>query len=117
MFFKKKDSHVNIYESAAHERFSDLCTKRDKLTGWVCEVITRKAVIDLYPNGPDRNTAIKECEEAKRSLLCAIRAYDTSRMEYNDYVAKNVERFDTPHRPWTVTSHDFITFAYREYFH
>lgn len=116
MFFKKEKCHVNIYESTAHERFSDLCTKRDKLTSLVHKVITRKAVIDLYPDGADRDAAIKECEAAKRSLLCAIGAYDTSRMEYNDYVTKNVERFDTPHRPWTVTSHDFIAFAYRAYF-
>ena len=80
------------------------------------EVITRKSVIDLYPDGADRNAAIKECEKAKRSLLCAISAYDTSRIEYNDYITKNAERFNNPRRPWTVTSHDFIALAYRAYF-
>lgn len=116
MFFKKKDSHVNIYEAHADERLYDLWAERDRLVAKTCEVITRKAVIDIYPDGADRDAAIKECEKAKRSLLCAIGAYDTSRMEYNDYITKNAERFDNPRRPWTTTSHDFIAFAYRTYF-
>lgn len=116
MFFKKKDSHINIYEAHADELLYDLWVKRDKLTTQTREVITRKSVIDLYPDGADRNAAIKECEKAKRSLLCAISAYDTSRIEYNDYITKNAERFNNPRRPWTVTSHDFIALAYRAYF-
>lgn len=88
MFFKKKDSHINIYEAHADELLYDLWAKRDKLTAQTREVITRKSVIDLYPDGADRNAAIKECEKAKRSLLCAISAYDTSRIEYNDYITK-----------------------------
>lgn len=116
MFFKKKDSHINIYEAHADELLYDLWAKRDKLTTQTREVITRKSVIDLYPDGADRNAAIKECEKAKRSLLCAIGAYDTSRIEYNDYITKNAERFNNPRRPWTVTSHDFIALAYRAYF-
>lgn len=116
MFFKKKDSHVNIYEAHADERLYDLWAERDRLMAKAREVITRKAVIDLYPDGPDRNAAIEEGEAAKRSLLCAIGAYDTSRREYNDYIKQNAERFDSPHRSWTTTSHDFIAIAYENYF-
>lgn len=32
MFFKKKDSHINIYEAHADEQLYDLWAKRDKLT-------------------------------------------------------------------------------------
>lgn len=116
MFFKKKDSYINIYEAHADERLYDLWAKRDKLTAQTHEVITRKSVIDLYPDGADRDAAIKECEKAKRSLLCAIGAYDISCMEYNDYITKNAEQLDNPRRPWTATSHDFIALAYRAYF-
>ena len=117
MFSKKKDSHINIYEAHADELLHDLLgTKRDRLMAKTREIITRKAVIDLYPDGPDRNTAIKECEAAKHSLLCAIGAYDISRMEYNDYIKQNAERFNNPRRPWTTTSHDFIAIAYENYF-
>lgn len=116
MFFKKKDSYVNIYESHADERFYNLRAECDRLMAKTREVITRKAVIDLYPDGPDRNAAIKECEAAKHSLLCAIGAYDTSRMEYNDYIKQNAERLNSPRRPWTTTSHDIIAIAYEKYF-
>lgn len=116
MFSKKKDIHINIYEAHADERLYGLRAERDRLAAKTREVITRKAVIDLYPDGSDRNAAIKECEAAKHSLLCAIGAYDTSRMEYNDYIKQNAERFNSPRRLWTTTSHDIIAIAYENYF-
>ena len=116
MFSKKKDSHINIYKAHADELFYDLRVERDRLMTKTREVITRKAVIDLYPDGPDRNAAIKECEAAKHSLLCAIGAYDTSCMEYNDYIKQNAERLNSTRRLWTTTSHDIIAIAYENYF-
>lgn len=116
MFFKKTGKQANIYEVHAYEYLQNVWAERDRLMDKTREVITRKAVIDLYPDGADRNAAIKECEEAKHSLLCAIGAYDTARMEYNNYISKNAERLDGPRRPWTMTSHDFIAVAYEKYF-
>ena len=60
MFFKKKSSYINIYEAHADERLYDLWAKRDKLTARTREAITRKGVIDLYPDGADRDAAIKK---------------------------------------------------------
>ena len=59
MFFKKKNSHINIYEARADERLHDLWAERDRLMAKTRAVITRKAVIDLYPDGADRNAAMK----------------------------------------------------------
>ena len=39
-------------------------------------VIVRKGVIDLYPDGPDKDRAIKDFEAAQHSLLCAIGTVD-----------------------------------------
>lgn len=116
MFFKKKDNHINIYENKADEYLYDLWEERNRLVAKTHEVITRKSVIELYPEGADRNAAIKKCETAKQSLLCAIGAYDTSRMEYNDYITENANRFNSPRKLWTATSHDLIAIAYKEYF-
>ena len=38
--------------------------------------IVRKGVIDLYPDGPDKDRAIKDFEAAQHSLLCAIGTVD-----------------------------------------
>lgn len=51
MFFKKKDSHVNIYEAHADERLYDLWAERDRLMAKAREVITRKAVIRMDQTG------------------------------------------------------------------
>ena len=74
-----------------------------------------QGVIDLYPDGADRKKAVSDAEKAKQSLLVAIGAYDTARMEYNDYVEKNAEKFDSHKEKWTTTSHEIIEWAYKYY--
>lgn len=72
-------------------------------------------VIDLYPEGTDRKKAVSDAEKAKQSLLVTIRAYDTARMEYNDYIKKYAQMFDSPKKEWTTTSHEIVEWAYKYY--
>ena len=44
--------------------------------------IVRKGVIDLYPDGPDKDRAIKDFEAAQHSLLCAIGTVDGLRSNW-----------------------------------
>ena len=113
MFKKKKP--VNLYEKCADEHLYQVWEERDRLRAKATQVITRLGVIDLYPEGADRKKAVSDAGEAKYSLLVAIGAYDTARMEYNNYIKKYAQMFDNPKKEWTTTSHEIIEWAYRYY--
>ena len=115
MFGKKKEKKFNPYESRADELLYEVWEERDRVYEKTTQVITRLGVIDLYPEGADRKKAVSDAEKAKESLLVAIGAYDTARMEYNDYIKKSAEKFDSPKKEWTTTSHEIVEWAYRYY--
>ena len=113
MFKKKKP--FNSYENRVDDLIYEVWEARDRLSAKAKQVITRLGVINLYPDGADRKKAVSDAEEAKYSLLVAIGAYDTARMEYNNYIKKYAEKFDSPKREWTTTSHEIIEWAYQYY--
>lgn len=113
--FGKKKKPFNSYENRADELLYEVWEERDRVYEKTTQVITRLGVIDLYPEGADRKKAVSDVEKAKQSLLVAIGVYDTARMEYNDYVKKNTEKFDSPKKEWTTTSHEIVEWAYRFY--
>lgn len=114
--FGKKKKPFNPYENRADDLIYEVWETRDRLYEKTRQVITRLGVIDLYPNGPDRTVAIADAEKARHAMLVAIGAYDTARMEYNDYVEKNAEKFDNHKEKWTTTSHEIIEWAYKYYY-
>ena len=113
--FSKKKKPFNPYENRVDDLIHEVWEARDRLTAKTKQVITRLGVINLYPDGADRKKAISDAEEAKQSLLVAIGAYDTARMEYNNYIKKYAEKFDSSKREWTTTSHEIIEWAYQYY--
>lgn len=115
MFGKKKEKKFNPYENRADELLYEVWEERDHICEKTTKVITRLGVIDLYPEGADRKKAVSDAEKAKESLLVAIGAYDTARMGYNDYIKKSAEKFDSPKKEWTTTSHEIVEWAYRYY--
>ena len=113
--FGKKKKPFNAYENRVDDLIHEVWEARDRLSAKAIQVITRLGVIDLYPEGADRKKAVSDAEKAKYSLLVAIGAYDTARMEYNNYIKKYAEKFDSPKREWTTTSHEITEWAYRYY--
>lgn len=113
--FGKKKKPFNSYENRADELLYEVWEERDRVYEKTTKVITRLGVIDLYPEGADRKKAVSDAEKEKQSLLVAIGAYDTARMEYNDYVKKYAEKFDSPKQEWATTSHEIVELAYRYY--
>ena len=111
----KKKKPFNAYENRVDDLIHEVWEARDRLTANAKQVITRLGVINLYPDGADRKKAVSDAEKAKQSLLVAIGAYDTARMEYNNYIKKYAEKFDSPKREWTATSHEIIEWAYQYY--
>lgn len=114
--FGKKEKPFNPYENRVDDLIYVVWEARDCLTAKAKQVITRLGVINLYPDGADRKKAVSDAEEAKQVLLVAIGAYDTARMEYNNYIKKYAEKFDSPKREWTPTSHEIIECAYKYYY-
>lgn len=113
--FGKKKKPFNPYERRADDSLYQVWEARDCLRAKAEQVITRLGVINLYPDGPDRIVAVADAEKARHAMLVAIGAYDTARMEYNNYIKKYVEKFDNPKREWTTTSHEIIEWAYQYY--
>lgn len=116
MFSKKKEKKFNPYENRADEMLYKVWEERDRLLEKTRQAITRVGVINLYPDGADRKKTVSDAEKAKQSLLVAIGAYDTARMEYNNYIKKYAEKFDSPKAEWTITSHEIIEWAYKYYY-
>lgn len=114
MFKKKKP--FNPYENHADELLYEVWETRDHLTAMAKQAITREGVVAIYPCGPDRARAIQDADAFKDSLLVAIGAYDTARMEYNDYIKKNAEKLNGAKKVWTTTSHEIIERAYEDYY-
>lgn len=116
MFVKKNSKLFNPYENHADESLHQVWEGRNRLTEKAKQVITRLGVINLYPDCPDRKKAVSDAEEAKHALIVAIGAYDTARMEYNNYIKKYAEKFENPKKEWTTTSHEIIEWAYQNYY-
>ena len=113
--FGKKKKPFNSYENRVDDLIHEVCEAHDRLTAKAKQVITRLEVINLYPDGADRKKAVSDAEEAKRILIAAIGEYDTARMEYNNYIKKYAEMFDSPKKEWTTTSHKIIEWTYQHY--
>ena len=113
--FGKKEKPFNSYENRVDDLIYEVWEARDRLTAKAKQVVTRLRVISLYPDGADRKKAVSDAEEAKHALIVAVGEYDTPRMEYNNYIKKYAEKFDSPKREWTTTSHEIIEWAYRYY--
>ena len=113
--FGKKKKPFNLYEKRADDSLYQVWEARDRLRAKTRQVITRLGVISLYPDCADRKKAVSDAEEAKHALIVAIGEYDIARMEYNNYIKKYAEMFDSPKREWTTTSHEIIEWAYQYY--
>ena len=57
-------------------------------------VIVKKNVIDLYPEGADKRVAIAECEKAQHSLICKIGRYDSALAKIRNYWLEHSEEVD-----------------------
>ena len=65
--------------------------------------------ITLYPEGADKQKAIKDAEVAKQGLLCAIGYYDDITRQYNEAIKTNEVRITTiDYKLHIKTSHEII---------
>ena len=111
----KKKSY-NLYEENCMRLHEDVRTEKERLLRAARDVITKQNVINLYPEGPDKQKAIKDCEEAKYHLICVVGAYDARRQEAINYIKENYDNVSIVFRDKFLDSHEIIEFAYEYYY-
>lgn len=112
--FKKKNKEPN-YQAERYESLRiELTRAQTELADAVCAVIIKRDVLDLYPEGPDKEQAKEDLAKTQRSLICHVGAYDARRQETIEYYKKNYEAlslYPSPESRWT--SHDVVEWAYK----
>lgn len=113
-YFSKKKNSYNYYDEE-YERMTTIVSEAKKqLLGVIRKVIIRKEVISLYPEGPDQEQAIKDYEDAKHSLLCAIGNYDGRLNELKQYFVQHREEITQPALRF-ASSHEIIEIGYEQF--
>ena len=102
--FKIKECNLQLYREKQH------------LMTCVESIIVANSVINLYPEGADKNAAIKNAEAKKQLLLVAIGSYDDLMRIYNELLHIEEKREVTAN--WINnfdTSHQIVEIAYRNF--
>lgn len=121
MFLKKRSRWEWTPADWERDRLlRDYFDAKTELENRVKTAIVRKGVIDLYPDGPDKDCAIKDFEAAQHSLLCAIGTVDGLRNDMKSYIAAHKDDFVATAR-WVapndkISSHTIIEKIYRDFF-
>lgn len=110
----RKKKEFNPYNLKITEKLEEVRSAKFTLENCVNKVITKKGVIDLYPEGLDKEVAKKDFENAQYSFLCAIGNYDAKLQELENYEKENKDKI-TIYISQFLNSHDLIEIFYRHY--
>ncbi len=110
----RKKNKFNPYDLKITEKIEEVRNAKFTLENCVNKVITKKGVIDLYPEGPDKEKAKKDFENAQYSFLCAIGNYDARLQELKNYEKENEGKI-TIYVSKFMNSHDLIELFYQNY--
>ena len=118
MFGRKKNE---IVETPLDLRIKNLRSERyeiwQDLEEAVRLVIIRNGVIEIYPEGADKERAIKDAESAKEELLYEIGRFDSINNEFKTALNSTGERVTT--KDWAknvITSHEIVEDVYKKFF-
>jgi hypothetical protein len=118
MFGKKKNEPV---ETSMDLRIKNLRSERyeiwQDLEEAVRLVIIRNGVIEIYPEGADKERAIKDAKSAKEELLYEIGRFDSINNEFKIALNSTEERVTT--KDWAknvITSHEIVEDVYKKFF-
>lgn len=116
--FKKKNKEVSTRQDIFVKNYQERrCEALIELRERTEKVIIRSGVVNLYPEGADKDKAIKDLEQAKTLLLCAIGRYDSTGRDLNEALESQEPRITTLHygKAWK-TSHEVIEEVYKEFY-
>lgn len=113
--FKKKNKDLNTPADLQLKRLYEPFHKVEKeIYATIREVIVKEEVIKIYPDGADKDKAIKDYHFEQRHLLALIGEYDDLRNQIDNFI-KNTkeERKTTSHWSTPMTSHKTIETIYK----
>ena len=94
MFFNKK-KHVEEFDPIVYhfkELWKDVAESYRSIHKSMLTVIAREEIIRLYPEGADKDLAIKRLEEARKGFRNTLAAYDDAKRKLEQYYA--VKKYD-----------------------
>ena len=107
-----------LYDQKRHEMHVQMYDAMSTLEDATKATIVRLGVVNLYPEGADKNKAQEDANKQQYVLLCAIGSYDGLRTDYIKYVQKHTDKFVTTAN-WPMkwaTSHEVIEKTYTKFF-
>lgn len=115
----KKIKQPTIHDIRLEKKFFDYQDAYVRLKEATEAVIIKKNVIELYPDGVDKNTAVASFKSAQIELVCAIGHYDSTRADSRDYYQEHNE--SDFYKDWSAirflkTSHAIIEEIYKNFF-
>ena len=119
MFWKKKKKPVDTpLDKAIRDKAVEILRAAERIKYATTNLIVAKGVAELYPEGPDKEKAIKDMGIFQISLLGAIGTYDRLVIEYQELLRKEEERITTLNfLVRRVPSHNIVEEAYKEFYH
>lgn len=115
MFKKKKDKDLDTpADLRLKELYVLLSVLEDEFSSIIKKIIRKKEIIAFYPNGVDKDKAIKAYHFAQQYLLILVRKYDYLKDEINNFLDNNkeVRRTTAGYGRITQSSHDKIEIIY-----
>lgn len=116
MFGKKKNEVFDtVNDLVVKQIANELAEAHGLINERVKTVMLRIGVIELYPNGADKEKAKVDAEKAKQSLRNVVAVYDDAACRYNQAIIKENRKTTLDYRSHSLTSHEIVEKAY-EYF-
>ena len=114
MFKKKKQSLDTPADLQLKELYYPFIDLRDEFYSTIRKVIVKEEVIKIYPDGADKDQAIKDYRFEQQYLLALIGKYDDLRDQISNFIKNNKEkRYTTAHWEIPRASHETIETIYK----
>lgn len=114
MFKKKKKNADTPADFQLKELYYPFIDLRDEFYSTIRKVIVKEEVIKIYPDGADKDEAIKDYHFEQQYLLALIGKYDDLRNQISNFIKNNKEeRHTTAHWEIPRTSHETIEAIYK----
>ena len=110
----RKDNKDNksYYDSIVDNKIDAIVQVTNYMSDVVKDIIIKKGVIDLYPDGADKDKAVENLEFAKRHLLCLIGEYDDLRNQISNDIEKYAGRLKNKYKV-PCDSHERVETTYK----
>lgn len=114
MFKKKKKNADTSADFQLKELYYPFIDLRDEFYSTIRKVIVKEEIIKIYPDGADKDQAIKDYHFEQQHLLALIGKYDDLRDQISNFIKNNKEeRYTTAHWEIPRTSHETIETIYK----